>query len=77
MAKADDLDALIAKYGSGRPSGTPCSVFTSGKRELIEGLHARGVQWQRISEILKAEYNLDITGTTLSRHGRHTCKCPQ
>ena len=70
-----DADSLITKYGRGTRSGYPCLVKSSGKMELIEALHAKGVQYQRISEILLAEFNIEISSGTLGRHSAGRCKC--
>ena len=72
-----DADALIAKYGKGSQNGLPCPVNESGRGELIEALRARGVQYARISEILKGEFGLEIRAQSLGRHLTRRCKCQQ
>lgn len=69
------VDALIAKYGKGRLPGYPCGVERSKRVELVEALAARGVQHQRIAEIIAAEYQVELTAATIGRHARKVCGC--
>lgn len=71
------VDALIAKYGKGRLPGYPCGVSKSEKGDLIETLNARGVQNQRIAEIIAGEFGLVLSAATIGRHIRKVCGCLQ
>ena len=75
MVAKPDPDALVAKYGKGKTPGKPCPIPASGKTELIEALRLRGVEYPRISEILKAEFGLELRAHSLGRHLSKRCKC--
>lgn len=75
--RESSAEALITKYGRGSSSGLPCPVPVSGKAALIEALRQKGVQYARISEILKGEFGIIIHGSSLGRHLTRRCKCRQ
>lgn len=72
-----DVDALVAKYGRGNASGYPCAVKASGKTDLIEALLEKKVQFQRIHEIILAEFKIRVPAASIGRHRRGRCLCHQ
>lgn len=68
---AIDIDALLAKYG---PTGrTACKAAPQDK--LIRALRARRAPVATIEKILREEFKLELSDSTINKHLNGSCPC--